>query len=88
MSNEILKTKVVEWFKKNKSHRGKWSMIARICGELGVETFPYQWAGRGKYHEYNNEVAEIINELISDYTLSITKDGNAYLISYIGGLNG
>ena len=79
---DFLKIRVEQWFKEHKTHKGKWTLIGRIAKDLKLETFPYQFAGRGKHYDWNNDVAKALNELRKQNKIETVKDGRAYRISW------
>ncbi len=77
-----MKEQIIEWFRKlpDKTFVGKWKLIGAICDDLGLETFPYSFAGRKDY-PWNREVAIALNELLKEKVLVLGVRERAYTIS-------
>ncbi|KKL65258.1 hypothetical protein LCGC14_2156760 [marine sediment metagenome] len=78
-----MKEKVEEWFKLHETHIGKWSLIGRIAKDLNLETFKYGLAFWDKKYDWNNQVAEALNKLLSQEKLKVTGHGRAYKYEYV-----
>lgn len=77
-----LKERVIQWLRENHQIKGKWSAIGKIAKDLGLETFPFEFRGTGKFYTWNRELAIVLNELLSENILEVSRSGNAYLYTY------
>ena len=77
-----MKTKIEQWFKENKSHFGKWSLIGKIAEDLNIETFEYGLSFWNRTYPWNNDIAKAINELIKEEKIKLSVKGRGYLIEW------